>query len=127
MPPSTGRPSSAQRIDKHKLLSAHPFFRNFTSAIVDRLVSHAVTRRVKKGTVLFRKGDTGTNLYAVCAGSVRISVPSEQGQDAIFNLFQTIQMGLIHKLKRFGRCVVHIIKNGDSGWFQFFLLLVFLL
>jgi CRP/FNR family cyclic AMP-dependent transcriptional regulator len=86
MPPSTGRPSSAQRIDKHKLLSTHPFFRNFTSAIVDRLVSHAVTRRVKKGTVLFRKGDTGTNLYAVCAGSVRISVPSEQGQDAIFNL-----------------------------------------
>ena len=36
--------------------------------------------------MLFRKGDTGSELYAVCAGAVRISSPSEQGSDAIFNL-----------------------------------------
>jgi CRP/FNR family transcriptional regulator, cyclic AMP receptor protein len=80
------RQSAAQRIDKHKLLSTHPFFRNFARSIIDHLVSHAITRKVKKGTILFRKGDPGTNLYAVCAGSVRISVPSDQGQDAILNL-----------------------------------------
>ena len=54
--------------------------------MIDRLMAHAVTRKVTKGTVLFRKGDAGSRLYAVCAGAVRISVPSEQGQDAIFNL-----------------------------------------
>jgi CRP-like cAMP-binding protein len=82
----TDRQSSTQHIDKHKLLGAHPFFRDFTRPIIDRLVSRAVTRRVKKGAVIFRKGDAGTNLCAVCTGSVRISVPSEQGQDAIFNV-----------------------------------------
>jgi CRP/FNR family transcriptional regulator, cyclic AMP receptor protein len=86
MPPLADRQSIAQRVDKHKLLSTHPFFRTFARSIIDRLVSHAITRRVKKGTVLFRKGDPGANLYAVCAGSVRISVPSAQGHDAILNL-----------------------------------------
>lgn len=79
-------PSPTQHIDRHKLLAAHPFFSSFDRSIIDRLVSHAVTRRVKKGTILFRKGDPGTSLCAVCAGLVRISVPSAQGQDAIFNL-----------------------------------------
>ncbi len=88
MPIAAGKPSPppAPHIDRHKLLAAHPFFSSFNRAIIDRLVSHAVTRRVKKGTVLFRKGDPGSSLYAVCVGLVRISVPSEQGQDAIFNL-----------------------------------------
>jgi CRP-like cAMP-binding protein len=54
--------------------------------IVERLIPHALTRKVKKGTLLFRKGDVGTNLYAVCAGAVRVSAPSDQGKDAVFNL-----------------------------------------
>ena len=54
--------------------------------MIDRLALHAITRKMKKSTVVFRKGDIGTSLYAVCAGAVRISSPSEQGKDAIFNL-----------------------------------------
>ena len=50
------------------------------------MVSHAVIRKVKTGAVLFRKGDPGTTLYVVLSGAVRISAPSRQGQDAIFNL-----------------------------------------
>jgi len=88
MPPTASKPSPAPvpHIDRHKLLASHPFFNGFSRTVIDRLVSHAVTRRVKKGTILFRKGDPGSSLYAVCAGLVRISVPSVQGQDAIFNL-----------------------------------------
>jgi CRP-like cAMP-binding protein len=86
MTPAAGTQSSTQHSDKHQLLSAHPFFRDFARRIIDRVVSRAITRRIKKGTVIFRKGDAGTNLCAVCTGSVRISVPSEQGQDAIFNV-----------------------------------------
>jgi CRP/FNR family cyclic AMP-dependent transcriptional regulator len=84
-PSAKGQPST-HRIDKLSLLSAHPFFRDFASPIFNKMVSHAVMRSVKKGTVVFRKGDLGTNLCAVCKGSVRISVPSEKGQDAIFNV-----------------------------------------
>jgi len=78
--------SIATPTGKLKILSANPLFKNFEPSIIDRIVSRAVIRKIKKGTVLFRKGDIGSTLYAVCAGSVRISVPSEQGQDAIFNV-----------------------------------------
>jgi len=80
------KPSFEAPVDKLTLLSNHPLFRSFAPSIIDRVLSRAVIRKVKKGMVLFRKGDTGSTLYAVCAGSVRISVPSEQGQDAIFNV-----------------------------------------
>ena len=73
-------------LDKETLLRSHPFFRGLDDQIVERLIPHALTRKVKKGTLLFRKGDMGTNLYAVCAGAVRVSAPSDQGKDAVFNL-----------------------------------------
>jgi CRP/FNR family transcriptional regulator, cyclic AMP receptor protein len=73
-------------LDKGSLLRSHPFFRGLDDQIVKRLIPHALTRHVKKGTLLFRKGDVGTNLYAVCAGAVRVSAPSDQGKDAVFNL-----------------------------------------
>lgn len=83
------KPSFAAPVDKLTLLSNHPLFQSFAPSVIDRILSRAVIRKVKKGTVLFRKGDTGSTLYAVCAGSVRISVPSEEGQDAIFNVIQS--------------------------------------
>ena len=73
-------------LDRGGLLRSHPFFRGLDDRIVERLIPHALTRKVKKGTLLFRKGDVGTNLYAVCAGAVRVSAPSDRGKDAVFNL-----------------------------------------
>jgi len=73
-------------LDKRTLLRAHPFFRDLDARIVDQLAPRAVTRKIKKGTVLFRKGDVGSALFAVLAGVVRISAPSKGGQDAVFNL-----------------------------------------
>ena len=72
--------------DKAALLRKHPFFQSLNGQIIDQLVPHAIIRNVKKGTVLCRKGDPGTSLYVVCSGAVRISAPSEQGKDAVFNL-----------------------------------------
>jgi CRP/FNR family transcriptional regulator, cyclic AMP receptor protein len=73
-------------LEKGALLRSHPFFKGLDNRIVERLIPHALTRKVKKGTILFRKGDVGTNLYAVCAGAVRVSAPSDRGRDAVFNL-----------------------------------------
>jgi len=73
-------------LDKGGLLRSYPFFKGLDDRIVERLIPHALTRKVKKGTLLFRKGDVGTNLYAVCAGAVRVSAPSDRGKDAVFNL-----------------------------------------
>jgi CRP-like cAMP-binding protein len=73
-------------VDKRSLLSAHPFFNALDSAVLDWLVPHTRSRKIEKGTVLFRKGDIGTELFIVFAGAIRISSPSEQGGDAILNL-----------------------------------------
>jgi len=86
MLPQSNNPISVGLTDKKALLRSHPFFTGLDGRIVERLVPHALTRKVKRGTLLFRKGDAGSNLYAVCAGAVRVSAPSDQGKDAIFNL-----------------------------------------
>jgi CRP-like cAMP-binding protein len=71
---------------KRSLLRTHPFFKDVEDTVLDQLVPHAVTRHVKRGVVLFRKGDPGPRLYVLCAGEVRISTPSNQGKDTIFSL-----------------------------------------
>src|SRR5262249_4650418 len=81
-----GAGSQTQPFDKQALLRAHPFFRDLGDAVIDRLAPRVITTKIKKGVVIFRKGDIGSKLYAVRAGAVRISAPSEQGKDAIFNL-----------------------------------------
>ena len=105
----------SQQFDKRAVLAAHPFFRGVRPAIIDSLVSHAVIRKVKKGTVLFRKGDPGTTLYAVLSGAVQISAPSRKGQDAIFNLIPSGEIfgeiALLHGGARTADAVV--IEDGD--------------
>jgi CRP/FNR family cyclic AMP-dependent transcriptional regulator len=86
MPPQSSKPYLTGLTDKKVLLQSHPFFRGLDGRIVEGLVPHALTRNVKRGTLLFRKGDAGTNLYAVCAGAVRVSASSDQGKDAVFSL-----------------------------------------
>jgi CRP/FNR family transcriptional regulator, cyclic AMP receptor protein len=75
-----------ERVDKRTLFREHPFFRGLDSHIIDQLAPRAVTRKVKKGTVLFRKGDIGSTLYAILAGVVRVSAPSTGGKEAVFSL-----------------------------------------
>ena len=75
-----------QAFDRDMLLRAHPFFKDLGDTVIKRLAPRVITSRVKKGAVIFNKGDVGSRLYAVRSGAVRISTPSEQGKDAIFNL-----------------------------------------
>ncbi len=78
--------SRAASFDRHASLRAHPFFRDLGDTVIDRLAPRVITTKIKKGAIIFRKGDIGSKLYAVRAGAVRISAPSEEGKDAIFNL-----------------------------------------
>lgn len=76
----------AKPIDTRSLLRAHPFFKGLDEAVIDWLIPRAVSRKLKKGSVLFHKGDTGTKLYAVCAGVISINSVSKEGNDVILNL-----------------------------------------
>ena len=72
--------------DKLALLRSHPLFGAIAPELLERLSSYATTRAVRRGDTIFSKGDPGNSLYAVCAGTVKISVPSADGKDAVFNL-----------------------------------------
>jgi len=73
-------------VDRQGLLAAHPLFKGLDRSLLEQLAPRAVMRHLKKGAVLFRKGDRGSSLYAVVRGSIRISAPSETGDAAILNL-----------------------------------------
>jgi len=72
--------------DKLALLRRHPLFGGLDAEHIERLSTYATTRMVGRGVTIFTKGDPGTSLFAVCAGTVRIGVPSRDGRDAVFNL-----------------------------------------
>ncbi|HET7848269.1 MAG TPA: Crp/Fnr family transcriptional regulator [Pseudolabrys sp.] len=83
--PANGQLRS-QPFDKRGVFRAHPFFKDLDASVIDQFALHAVARKVKKSTVIFRKGEVGSTLYAVTAGSIRISSSSEDGKDTTFNL-----------------------------------------
>src|SRR6478672_5398414 len=72
--------------DKRAILQNHPLFGALGSGLIEQLSAHAASKRIKRGTTIFSKGDQGSCLYAVCSGQVKITVPSGEGKDAVFNL-----------------------------------------
>lgn len=77
---------SRQSFDKQAILRAHPVFGKLGPEAIDRLASYARIKAVTAGTTIFRKGDPGESLFAVCAGTVKIGNQSSEGKDAVFNL-----------------------------------------
>src|SRR5262245_6410125 len=73
-------------LNKNAILRNHPIFGGLGSEFLGRLSSYAIRQTVKRGTLIFSKGDPGTSLFAVCAGTVKISAASLGGRDAAFNL-----------------------------------------
>jgi CRP-like cAMP-binding protein len=72
--------------DHIALLRSHPVFGGLDSSQLRRLGAYARTRRLRAGATLFTKGDPGTALFAVGEGTVKITVPSVDGREAMFNL-----------------------------------------
>jgi CRP-like cAMP-binding protein len=68
------------------LLRDHPIFGAIDRAQLERLVSFARKRKVAAGTTIFVKGDPGTALYAVCTGTVKVSITASDGREAMLSL-----------------------------------------
>ena len=90
LPQSARRPRAGSA--ELALLRGHPVFGALEPAQLEQLVSYARTRRVAAGTTLFSKGDPGTELFAVSAGTVKISVPAPDGREAMFNLLHPCEI-----------------------------------
>src|SRR5438132_3738045 len=84
--PGGRRPAERPR-DKLSLLRNHSLFRDLPAAVIEHLGSYMKTRKVVRGTTIFAKGDPGTGLMGVLAGTVKVSVASAEGKDIVLNLF----------------------------------------
>jgi CRP/FNR family transcriptional regulator, cyclic AMP receptor protein len=73
--------------DKRALLQNNYLFSKLSPKHIDRLTACVVGKSVPRATSIFAKGDPGSSLFAICQGTVKISVPSVDGHDAVFNLF----------------------------------------
>ena len=64
-------------------LAAIPFFSGLEPDALERLAAGMRTRRFRRGEVIFHIGDPGDALFVIVAGEVKISLPSDTGEEAI--------------------------------------------
>jgi CRP/FNR family cyclic AMP-dependent transcriptional regulator len=83
-----GKLPAERNRDKLSLLRNHPLFRDLPPGVIEHLGSYMKTRKVPRGAAIFAKGDPGTGLMGVLAGSVKISVASAEGKDIVLNIFR---------------------------------------
>jgi CRP-like cAMP-binding protein len=74
-------------IDKRALFEQHPMFGQLEPEELDRLVTYMRVASFRRRTVLFRKGDPGTNMMVVLRGRVKVCTHSEDGKELVLNLF----------------------------------------
>ena len=67
-------------------------FRDLPPPVIEHVGSYMKTRRVARGTTIFAKGDPGTGLMGVLAGTVKVSVASADSKDIVLNLFHEGQV-----------------------------------
>ena len=73
-------------------LAAIPFFAGLDPAALERLAGTMRARRFRRGEVIFHLGDPGDALFVIVSGEVKISLPSETGDEAIL---ATLQPGAV--------------------------------
>ena len=76
----------ARTVDKRAFLRDHPIFGALEPELLNQLSSYAIPRAVKRGTMILARGDSGTAMFAIVSGTVKISAPSAEGKGAVFNL-----------------------------------------
>jgi CRP/FNR family transcriptional regulator, cyclic AMP receptor protein len=85
VPPSRDK-SPPRVLDKLAPLRNHPLFREFPPAVIEHFGTYMTRRSVRRGATIFAKGDPGSGLMAVLWGSVKISVPTADGREAVLNI-----------------------------------------
>jgi CRP/FNR family transcriptional regulator, cyclic AMP receptor protein len=68
------------------VLRKHPYFADLAPEAFEQLFRYAKLTTYKRGATICSKGDPGNSLFAVLSGTVKISVSSPDGRNAILNL-----------------------------------------
>jgi CRP/FNR family cyclic AMP-dependent transcriptional regulator len=64
-------------------VAAIPFFAGLGPAALEQLAASMRSRRFRRGEVIFHVGDPGDALFVIVSGDVKISLPSDDGEEAI--------------------------------------------
>lgn len=64
-------------------LSQTPLFRSAPPEVLAELVSRAVHRRYRKGTVIFVQGDPGGRCFVIVKGTVKVCAYNADGREAV--------------------------------------------
>ncbi len=64
-------------------LASIPFFSGLDGHTLERVAAGTRARRFRRGEVIFHVGDPGDALFILVSGEVKISLPSEGGDEAI--------------------------------------------
>lgn len=86
MPQDNTGDTRGQTGGKLSVLRKHPYFADLKPDAFDQLCRYAKHTTLKRGATIASKGDPGTSLFAVISGTVKISVSSPDGRNAILNL-----------------------------------------
>lgn len=79
-------PLPPKRVEKRGLLRGVSIFRSLDDALLDSLVGVTTTKKLRDGQVLFRKGDSGRQLYGVIEGRLKIYASGADGKEVVFGL-----------------------------------------
>jgi CRP/FNR family transcriptional regulator, cyclic AMP receptor protein len=71
---------------KLAVLRKHPIFCDLDADAFEQLGRYAKSATLKRGATIFSRGDPGNSLIAVISGTVKISISSPDGRNAILNL-----------------------------------------
>src|SRR6266576_1789584 len=87
--PLDGKAAASRPVATSKLsvLRTHPYFADLEPEAFDQLCRYAKHSTLKRVATIASKGDPGNSLFAVISGTVKISVSSPDGRNAILNLF----------------------------------------
>jgi CRP-like cAMP-binding protein len=80
------RHANVRGFDKRALLKNHWLFNGLSSEHIDHLAACGVGKSVPRAASIWAKGDPGSSLIAICQGTVKISVPSVDGHDAVLSV-----------------------------------------
>lgn len=86
MPQDTTGDARRSSSSKLSVLRKHPIFSDLEAEALDQLCRYAKYTVLKRGATIFAKGDPGHSLYAVISGTVKISISSPDGRNAILNM-----------------------------------------
>ncbi len=67
------------------MLRKHPIFCDLEPEALDQLCRYAKYSTLKRGTTIVSRGDPGNSLIVVISGTVKISISSADGRNAILN------------------------------------------